>query len=85
MGVLSYISKFVIQVGIGTTADFVDETHLKELVDDLEDEVLGVEVVKLAGYPSVDLVEVHAFTSFVTFKFFAYEMFQLVSLVTDLV
>ena len=58
---------------------------MKELIDNFEDEVLRVKVLKLLGDPSVDLIEVHAFPSFVPFKFFAYEVLQLVSLVADLV
>ena len=47
----------VVEEHVGTLADFVDETHLEELVDDLEHEVLRVEILESSTDTLVNSIE----------------------------
>ena len=50
-------SEGIVQEHVGALTDLVDETHLEELVDDLEYEVLSVEVLELGADTLVNVVE----------------------------
>ena len=50
-------SKIVVEVHVGALGDLVDESHLEQLVDDLEDEVFRVEVLEGRAYTLVDAIE----------------------------
>ena len=47
----------VVEEHVGALADFVDETHLEELVDDLEHEVLRVEILESSTDTLVNSIE----------------------------
>ena len=50
-------SKIVVEVHVGALGNLVDESHLEQLVDDLEDEVFRVEVLEGRAYALVDAIE----------------------------
>lgn len=57
-------SVFVVQIGIGAASHFVYLPLLEQLINRLEDGILGEEVFELSGHCLVDLVEVHALARF---------------------
>ena len=50
-------SEVIIKVHIRALGHLVDQTHLEQLVDHLEHEVFGVEVLESRAHPLVDVVE----------------------------
>ena len=50
-------SKIVVEVHVGALRDLVDESHLEQLVDDLEDKVFRIEVLEGRAYTLVDAIE----------------------------
>jgi hypothetical protein len=58
---------------------------LKQLINDLEHKVLGVEILELIGHFPINLVEVHASSSLVLFELLRNELLKLISLVSNLV
>ena len=79
------ISKLIIQVGVSAAADFVDEAHLKQLINDFEDEVFSIEVLELVGHTSINSVKVHALTSFTLLQLLTNKSLELISLVFHLI
>ena len=75
--------KVVVEVHVSTLADFVDETHLEELVDDLEDEIFRVEVLEGVADPLMDRIEGEAACGVA--QLLCDEVPELVALVSDLI
>ena len=48
----------VVQVCISALADFVNETHLEQIINHFEHHVFGVEPVEWLRHLSVDIIEV---------------------------
>ena len=80
---MRYSGKVVVEVHVSTLADFVDETHLEELVDDLEDEIFRVEVLEGVADPLMDRIEGE--TACGVAQLLRDEVPELVALVSDLI
>lgn len=76
-------SNGVVEITVGELGDLVDEADLEKLVDDLEDEVFGVEVGELGRDLLVDVVESEAFRR--QFELAHDIVFEFFALIADLV
>ena len=75
--------KIVIQVHIGALRYFVNETHLEKLVDNLEYEVFGVEILEGRAYSFMNSVEGE--TALRRLKLRGDKVAQFISLIANLV
>ena len=47
----------VVEVHVGALRNFIDETHLEELINNFKHKVLSVEILEGCAYTFVDIVE----------------------------
>ena len=76
-------SEVVIKVHVGAARNFIQETHLEELVDYFEHEVFREEVIESRAHPLVNRIEGQ--TASRVSQLLCDEVAKLVSLVSDLV
>ena len=81
---LELLGSVINKEGVAALACLVDESHLEELVDDLKDELLGVEVVELMAHRLVDVLERHASAGAACLEHVRDEHVQLLLLISNL-